>query len=133
MNIIKITTVNFTLLKKHYCHKCGSKLEVRESIEDIYPGDERFIGTLKGIEFNEKITHYFECPNCGAIYSVKKQKFVSRVQKVKSRSIVENNELIEYYKSNENISYLKRLSDLPTALSFWFMIFCFSLRLRLYP
>lgn len=67
-------------LKKHFCPKCGNKLELRDAIKivnskspeakdyDFSVGDTYFVGD---VEFR---TRYFHCSNCQLDISIKEMK-----------------------------------------------------------
>ena len=95
------------LFKKRNCCKCGCKLKISKRTFDVYPGDEKFYGSVIGFDLKTVIEFYYECPECGEVYLVNEQEFISRVQKITGKKILTHKELGDYFKSPENLHFLR--------------------------
>lgn len=86
------------IFKKMYCHKCGTKLKKEKTSTILRNGDKGFSrhsgkGITFGPGYNKVYTYYYVCPQCKNAITYEAQLKISKIQKQKSRNILNDDEI----------------------------------------
>lgn len=86
------------IFKKMYCHKCGTKLKKEKTSKILKKGDKEFSRHVAGMTaigpgYNKVYTYYYVCPKCKNAITYEAQLKISKIQKQKSRNILNDDEI----------------------------------------
>jgi hypothetical protein len=89
------------LLRKFYCHRCGSQLTRHPNTNTYHPSDPGYwrhnrIGRTHFLGPVEVTEYDFRCPQCNTICSLSEQQVTERIQKTVGRHILSAGDVQEY-------------------------------------
>ena len=90
------------VFKKHYCAKCGAKLEKEKTHRVVTKNDTDYyhyqdLGTFPRWDY-DVYEYRFKCPECEARTSYEEQRIVRRIQKKCGHKALSSDEIKDNYK-----------------------------------
>lgn len=118
---ISETTIGM-VFERHYCHKCGKKLQKIKKRETYKKGDSEFnlrVNPIDSLLIDDLVftTMVYSCPRCSYEITYSEQKKISKIQKKNKQKILNKDEI-----ENLNLDNVKKINIFAIILAIIFVI-----------